>query len=535
MLMINGADWLGRFPIDIRNQAAPLMAAFEAAPDLPSAHALINLIAPRWPDLAIELALTLLSPLSPRQAFLTAGELCLGMQAPDAALDMARQALDTVPDDPDAWALMARALWIQNSQSAAASAITRAVQAGFDFSTLESAELKLIALEAAGEKDARFAQIMRPCALLGPFSRSGAGQADAVISHLLDTHQRSFERDQKWTPAQRRSARTGVRVFLIQNEFIAGDQSRIRNDIADVFVDSASAIGMEVHRSKAAPFLLYDDRNIRSGEEFLHGLSLLQSEIAAVQPDLVLMDGNFMGGPRTLRPEHFRTFGRDQYRLGVIIPDLYDAQPNNLFDYWGECADAVIYFNQRTTHVAAAHHRAKGFYWPGLPFDPGMFAYDPKRIRDHDFCIIGTNGRWRDLYVRILQDMGFGGFYRLHHRSAGEALTTQAYRRELAKARLVFNNGYNSSTESIVTGRVFEAIYSGAVLIEEAGSDINRIFAPFVHYMPVAGAHQLMHCADYMIRHEDRRREMSERAHDFASRHYAGPFFWSALLDQLGL
>jgi hypothetical protein len=164
-----------------------------------------------------------------------------------------------------------------------------------------------------------------------------------------------------------------------------------------------------------------------------------------------------------------------------------------------------------------------------------MFSFDPQPVRAHDICLIGSDGRSRDLYARILQDMGFGGFYRLHNRTTINALTTEAYRREMASARLVFNNGFNSNTESIVTGRAFEAIYSGAVLLEESGSDINQLFAPFVHYIPVAGVHQLMHFAGFMIRHEAERLKMASRAKDFALRRYAGPYFWTALLNQLGL
>jgi hypothetical protein len=536
--MINGADWLQRFPTDIRNQAASLIAALEQSSDLVTAKALIDLVAHQMPDLAIELALTLLSPISPLQAALTAGELCVAINALDPAHDLAVQALDTVPDDPDAWGLMARVLWRKDWKSAAASAITRAVRAGYDFSALEPIELKLIALAAVGESDARLAQIVRPCALLGPFSRSTAGKSDVIISRLLEAHLQSFERDPPQIPgaklAQGLSSSSGLRVLLVQNEFIGGDQNRIRNDVADIFANSALAFGMDVHRSAAAHLLLHDDQNARSDNEFVRGLSLLQFEIETLQPNLILMDGNFIGRDRTLTPNYFTGPGRGNYRLVVTIPDLYDAQPNNLFDYWGACADAVVYFNQRTTHVATTQHRDKGFYWPGLPFDPAMLAHDSQQQLVHDFCLIGSNGRSRDLYARILQDMGFGGFYRLHRRSNAQAVSVEAYRRELAAARLVFNNGFNSNTESIVTGRVFEAIYSGAVLLEESGSDIDQLFAPFVHYIPIAGVHQLMHFADFMIRHDDERSQIAKRAKDFAARHYAGKYFWSALLNKLG-
>lgn len=91
---------------------------------------------------------------------------------------------------------------------------------------------------------------------------------------------------------------------------------------------------------------------------------------------------------------------------------------------------------------------------------------------------------------------------------------------------MVFSNGIISNNLRIVTARVFETIWSGALLFEESGSDADKFLVPFVHYVPFANAHQLVAFAQFFGKHEDRRRAIADRGKAHLDTHFAPDIFW---------
>jgi len=55
---------------------------------------------------------------------------------------------------------------------------------------------------------------------------------------------------------------------------------------------------------------------------------------------------------------------------------------------------------------------------------------------------------------------------------------------------MILNTGVISANHHIVTLRVFEITYAHALLLDEVGSEIDRLYVPYVHYLPFANVHQ---------------------------------------------
>ncbi len=264
------------------------------------------------------------------------------------------------------------------------------------------------------------------------------------------------------------------------------------------------------------------------------GTAILDREIDKIRPDIVLMDGNFMGHPGTIEPAFFSNRAQRGLKLVVTIPDLYDRKAN-VFDYWAGEADLLVYLNRRTSHVESSPFADKALYWPGLPFEAEMFAPLVDGEKAIDLCMIGSLNRGREYYAKLMEGLGFPGFYLIHDRSSGQALSVEDYRRRMAQSKMIFNNGVISTNQRIVTARVFEIIYSGAVLLEESGSDLDGLYLPWVHYLPFANIHQFAALCQYMQRHDDQRQAMTQRALAWTKTHFPGRYFWNSLLHRLGI
>jgi hypothetical protein len=155
--------------------------------------------------------------------------------------------------------------------------------------------------------------------------------------------------------------------------------------------------------------------------------------------------------------------------------------------------------------------------------------------RSIDLCVIGSLNRGREFYAKIMEGSGFPGLYLVHDRSSAKALSVSDYRAHLCRSRMVFNNGTITANQRILTGRAFETIYSGALLLEESGNDLDQLYLPWVHYLPFANVHQLTALAQYVQVREDIRQAITERALAWTRTYFAPADFWRHLRARLAL
>jgi tetratricopeptide (TPR) repeat protein len=526
---MNTLSWRDQLPADIRAECD------RGLPDNPAD--LIRRLLAAAPHIAKNfIAEAILADL-PYGGAVAAAEVFLDHGDLESALEYARTALQVISDGADAWLILARIHLAAGRRADAQAALRRAMRSGLDPAQASRPELYPDLIACMGESTPRFAEIMRPCPLIGPAGPVLSAGAEAVIASVFDAHLRLFENGQRPRPDLLPEPApaidvTGRRVFLIQNEHIGADPRFVRNDIGDHLAHSAAAHGQIVSRSAAAHLVLLCKPEVQQPERLGEGIATLISEIAAFKPDVIILDGNFIGTELTLQAHHIAQFRPQGCKVVVTVGDLYDSQPNFL-DYWGGSADLVLAFNAGSTHADISDQRDKLFYWPCLPFEPDLFhpVSDGKKL--HDLCVLGSHNRARDIYADLLRSYGMDGFYSIHDRSIAAAPDAEQYRRLLASARLVFNNGYITSAESILTGRLFEGILAGSVVMEEAGSDAARLFVPFVHFVPFANIHQLVGFSQFLLKHPDRRIAIASRALAWSKEHLSTQAFWSHLWARL--
>jgi hypothetical protein len=532
-------DWLSRFPAAAHDAAAPLIRIYETAPSMECVLNLIRIACAHGAiDLGVALAREAGAPCAPLAALLTEAELHTLAGRPADAVDAARKAVLLAPDAGQAWCALAVALDGAGDEGAAVSAMIRAKNAGYAY-TGGPYPLLMLWLQACGDFNPRIAEILKPCPLLGRASEHLDARTEAVIESLLDAHTRAFELNPPhlpWLPrpAPSEPARR-LKILLLHSDPVSNSQNNSHDDNIDYFGASAMKLGHEF-RVAAGSELVMMNRvgQKRTRAELAEGLRLLNAEIAEFKPDLVISDGNFAHDETTLRPADLADRAARGFRWVVAMSDLYEKDDGfDAFESWND-ADCILHFNRRTILHIANRHAAKSFYWPVVPFEPSEFTPRPHEARDKNFTIVGYGARGREIFAAIV-----GGHLpahiQIHDKSKDLALPMPKYRALLGQSRMVFSNGIISNNLRIVTARVFETIWSGALLFEESGSDADKFLVPFVHYVPFANAHQLVAFAQFFGKHEDRRRAIADRGKAHLDTHFAPGIFWGNLRAHLGI
>ena len=459
---------------------------------------------------------------------------CISFEMFQDALVYARCALNRSPasDQRLAWLAMATALQRLGHVSPARITMVRAIAAKLELKRVQDFDLVMLYHAALGEAYPRYEELTKPCPLLGTAGVTLDPKTEAIISASLDAHLLAFE-TQPYVPdlipaPGPEMPESTIKVLTVFG--VAGPEDHI-HDIPDCFEFSGAKLAFEMRRFPRSADLLYDHPRARPAELVAEAKTLLFSMIDDYAPDLVLLDGNFVGHAGTVQNHDFPT--ERAYKLVVTISDLIDAEPNK-FDYWGPAADLIVYVNQRTSLVQSSPYAHKGFYWPCHPFDEDQFPAAPEVEKNINLSIIGTNQRTRDLFALCAYRLDLPGFYFIHG-GKSSALKTPVYRQKLAASRMIVNNGKVTANQWVVTGRVFEAAFSRAVLLEELGNDIDRLFVPWVHYLPFSNVHQLLILVQYMMQHDDRRQAMADRAQAWARQHFPSAKFWASLRARLAI
>ena len=109
--------------------------------------------------------------------------------------------------------------------------------------------------------------------------------------------------------------------------------------------------------------------------------------------------------------------------------------------------------------------------------------------------------------------------------------TMEDYAELLRQSRLTINISLHGERDRIITGRVWEAVLSGAVVLDQANDCTGYFFEPYRHFVPFADLPELVHVAGVLARHDDLRREIAASAIDWHRRHFDGARVWDSILQ----
>ncbi|WP_156612462.1 glycosyltransferase family protein [Paramagnetospirillum marisnigri] len=304
------------------------------------------------------------------------------------------------------------------------------------------------------------------------------------------------------------------------------------NDVAEQFAGSAAVAGvhLDIHFDTALlrPTLFRggDDEVRRRVEAFI-------ARLERERPDVVVVD---CAAPLILRGLNPATLADLKRRLGFRLACVArDAHLSTLplLDAWLPACDTMITFDPLSPLLRPAPGRQCEKVLP-LPVPSLHGHFLDRRERDLGLTFVGgCSWEMRHMVLAVLmtEDVGFSALY--GHRRRLETPDTAAYAEVLTRSRAVLNVSRHTREEHLVTGRVWEAIAAGAVLLEQDNPATAAFLTPWRHYLPWSNPEDAVHMAHFINRRPDLAARIAAEGHAWMRRHYGGRQFWAALLGHV--
>jgi hypothetical protein len=401
-----------------------------------------------------------------------------------------------------------------------------------------SAAVRLTAFRASA--DAKLlAHPYRSCPLLGPAGDALDPVHERIIDGILTAHWERWISDPilpkraslfsdskifRWKGAD------PLKVAIISPKHINCNPDYIEADVYYHLSRSSVQQGFEV-RCFNTDEIQYESFEIsqrsRRTRPLQEGLNELTEFLAEFRPDIVITDGNYISTGDSLEPSYWDTSkAAFDFKLMVVLGDIHDD--SHVASFWHDCADLLCTFHGEAIDLIG---KKNAITFPTFPFDETMFDADV--AEDIDVSFIGSDVRRRREWTEPFIVAGIKTTLRLHDRSKATAPGYEEFYNLIKRSKLIFNNGFLSLYTSITTGRLFEAILSRTLVLQQNGAPCDDHFVPFVHYVPVTNIDQMIAFSRFFLKHETWRQKITNAAREFWDQHYATRLNWNFICATL--
>ncbi|MBV8165202.1 MAG: glycosyltransferase, partial [Alphaproteobacteria bacterium] len=118
-------------------------------------------------------------------------------------------------------------------------------------------------------------------------------------------------------------------------------------------------------------------------------------------------------------------------------------------------------------------------------------------------------------------------------RTRAEQVSDAEYVQRLCGHAFALNFTRRTGGVRTMTARTIEVPIAGGLLVEERSADTPYFLVPGAHYAAFETLDDLASVTDRLLSDDRRRRQMAADAHAWASRYYAGDYFWTGILSRL--
>lgn len=366
---------------------------------------------------------------------------------------------------------------------------------------------------------------------------------EKVFKNLLDEKSRDWETNQQPFPRYLKSLpdaqpaqdqAKGKKILFLIPQYIMNSKQFIECDFEDHLLKTAENAGADVDA-------FYTDRcsypqinldPVVSKEE----LELLAAKIEAWRPDIIVFDGNYVPSEDSMNPAYLEQL-KAKYGFKVIafIGDAWGSHWVPAGDIWGSVCDLIFHFAPETPLATEGKYPQK-LYWSAYPVNERNFF--PDTFKQYDISFVGTyvsglRPFWLTIALQIAKKLKLGHRLLPHKRSAGEALTMADYATVLRQTKMVLNFSTRLGPLKMMTGRTWQAMTAGTVLLEEGNVYISAYFVPFVHYIPFSSQNELAYVIEFFSRNPQSAQRIGSAASAFCNSRYSSAITWSRMIAAL--
>jgi len=363
--------------------------------------------------------------------------------------------------------------------------------------------------------------------ICGPFSGEVAPYDQAVEDRWAAAVEAALTAPEPPEPMPPPPVPPGLKALLVSfaDRALPND---LAGHLAAAAADAGLALGLHLDAALATPddFIGDDGAAARQVEALIHRLE-------TERPDLVMVD---CCAPLSLRGLNPGLMSQLKHRLGFRLACLMRdshryAMP--LVRAWLPAADVMIadvLSPVFASDMAPSNAKVLPLSVPALhaTFRDAAIAWDDRDLAMSFVGSINFTARRALLAVLLTEEIGLHavtGAERMH-----QTPDMASYARLLGRSKAVLNISAHSPEDHLVTGRVWEAIAAGAVLVEQDNAATRRFFTPYRHYLPWRTVDDIVHIARFIDRRPDLARRVAAEAGSWAGRAFPTEAFWSAIV-----
>lgn len=324
---------------------------------------------------------------------------------------------------------------------------------------------------------------------------------------------------------------SGKKVLFLLPKYILNSKRFVEADLRDHLLESAANAGAIVDffsTDRCAYPDLHLDSSVAASE-----LDALKSRIIAFQPDVVVLDANYVPAANSLGPAFLRELKTTlDFKVVAFIGDAWGEHWVPAADKWSEIADIIFHFAPDTPIEKKGQHPEK-LCWDAYPVNRRNFF--PGKRKKYDISFIGTyvsqlRPFWLTVALQIAMSQKLKHRLLPHKREKGQALSMKRYAAIVRRSKMVLNFSTRWGTRKMMTGRTWQALQSGAILLEEDNDFTSAYFSPFVHYVPFSTRKELECAIRFISANPDYAARMSAAAVDLCRKYYSAEAIWSRVL-----
>ncbi len=377
-------------------------------------------------------------------------------------------------------------------------------------------------------------------------------QEEKIIA-ILQLHEKSFLRGDinlpplaKYMTPQRLNKKQKILVF--GQEFLMGNKRGARKFWTETLVNSLEYLGMNyrffngdycmwpAENKKLFPRYDENGRWHPSKELKLRELAKLRALMAEFHPDVVVIDSiiqNDIKNDETIINYYDwvdlkKEFGFQCVFIATDFYELYNIN-NDIYEGYFDFVDLFIPCENNSRIIGRYQYAERIF---SLLFHPIVPVEIGKKLSDFFFSGDAVK---RD-YLYKIPIFTANAKINFNHRVLVDSPNKNIieYLNILVQAKITFTTGYRSKYFSMATGRAHESVVCKTLLMFfQNNTDINNLYIPYVHYIPVAHESDMMIYTQFFLKHEEWRSKITEQAFQFWQAHYSPWHYWSAIQQRL--
>jgi hypothetical protein len=319
------------------------------------------------------------------------------------------------------------------------------------------------------------------------------------------------------------SERLRPRFLLLRYKFAHGDKRfGISNEEHAVSAPLKSAALSDVVE-------YYYDLNYPGG---IFGDKGLVDLVAHIKPDIIILSSyNYL----SLKQPHFETLKGIHSQCGIPFVFIWhDSSGDGAISAAEDLKDLIDLNIMLDSGNLAKHFSEKDRYlrlW--VPLDFRVF-HPGDGARDIPVSFVGSTGSYRNVRMKYLNYLKEKEIDICHTGGQLEQFIPQErYADILRQSRISLNFSFSVPGTYQLKARVFEILFSGALLMENENSETSQYFTPMVDYVAFDSRKDLFDKIRYYLNHEDERREIAHNGYMKATQEYNYKVFWDSVLARL--